>query len=239
MKNTFDDLYLYFSETYLTHDRTKKECDLIERLCKLKIGDHILDIGCGHGRISNELASRGYRVTGIDWSQSALDLAVKNAHDNHLDVTYENKNFLDVAWTEKFDCALSWYTSFGYTDDEDCHSLLREVRASLKSGGRFLIDHINRDRCLKSLPSASVQERDNNFMIDYFIYDTESGRLRINRRFSKDGEITEAPYSIRLLPFTELKGWLSHAGFKDIGGVDIQGQPFRIDSDRMILTGVK
>lgn len=66
MKNTFDYLYIYFSENYLTHERTKKECTLIEQLCSLEKGDHVLDIGCGHGRISNELAHRGHRVTGID-----------------------------------------------------------------------------------------------------------------------------------------------------------------------------
>lgn len=239
MKNTFDDLYLYFSEIYLTPERTKKECDLIERLCSLKRGDHILDIGCGHGRISNELARRGYRVTGIDWSQSALDLATKNARESNVNVCYENKNFLDAVWKEEFDCALSWYTSFGYADDDTSNAQLREIHASLKKGGRFLLDHINRDRCLKSLPVSSVQERDENFMIDHFNYDSEDGRLQIRRRFIKDGSITEAPYSIRLLPFTEIKGWMAQTGFKNIEGYDIQGQSFRINGERMILTGVK
>ena len=239
MKNTFDDLYLYFSENYLTYERTKKECDLIEQLCRLKKGDHILDIGCGHGRIANELASRGYRVTGIDWSQSALDLAAKNARADDLDVCYENKNFLEKVWADEFDCALSWYTSFGYTDDEACRSQLREIHASLKTGGRFLIDHINRDRCLKFLPASSVQEKGENFMIDYFNYDAENGRLQIRRRFVKNGTITEAPYCIRLLPFTEIKGWMRQAGFQNIEGYNIQGRPFRIDGERMILTGVK
>lgn len=239
MKNTFDDLYLYFSESYLTHERTQKECDLIEQLCRLKKSDHILDIGCGHGRISNELARRGYRVTGIDWSQSALDLAAKNARADDLKVCYENKNFLETGWADEFDCALSWYTSFGYTDDEGCHSQLREIHASLKKGGRFLMDHINRDRCLKSLPASIVQEKGENFMIDHFKYDAENGRIQIRRRFVKNGTITEAPYSIRLLPFTEIKGWMSQAGFKNIEGYDIQGQPFRNDGERMILIGVK
>jgi cyclopropane fatty-acyl-phospholipid synthase-like methyltransferase len=239
MKNTFDGLYLYFSENYLTLERTKKECDLIEQLCRLKKGEHIVDIGCGHGRISNELASRGYRVTGIDWCQSALDLASEHARADELEVCYENKNFLKRVWTDEFDCALSWYTSFGYTDDEDCQSQLREIYASLKKGGRFLIDHINRDRCLRSLPASQVQERDENFMIDHFTYDACNGRLQIRRRFFNNGTITEAPYSIRLLPFTEIKGWMSQAGFQNIEGYNIKGQPFRIDGERMILTGVK
>lgn len=239
MKNTFDDLYLYFSASYLTHERTQKECDLIEQLCRLKKGDHILDIGCGHGRIANELARRGYQVTGIDWSQSALDLAARNARADKLDVRYENKNFLEAVWTDTFDCALSWYTSFGYTDDETSNSQLREIYASLKKGGRLLIDHINRDRCLKTLPASSIQEKDDNFMIDHFNYDTENDRLQIRRRFIKNGVVTEAPYSIRLLPYSEIKGWMRQAGFNNIEGYNIQGQPYRIDGERMILTGVK
>lgn len=239
MKNTFDYLYIYFSENYLTHERTKKECTLIEQLCSLEKGDHVLDIGCGHGRISNELAHRGYRVTGIDWSQNALDLAILNARKSNLDICYKNKNFLDTLWREKFDCALSWYTSFGYSNDEICKLQLSKIYDSLKKGGRFLIDHINRDRCLKYLPASSALEREGNFMIDHFDYNPVQGTLHVRRQFIKDGELSETPYNIRLLTFTEIKEWMLHAGFKNIEGYNNKGQPFSVDSERMILTGVK
>jgi SAM-dependent methyltransferase len=239
MNPTFDELYLYFSETYLTPARTKKDCDLIEQLCTLKKGDLVLDIGCGHGRISEELTRRGYCLTGIDWSQSAIALARTNACAQQLLINYINGSFLDAILPQTFDCVLSWYTSFGYGSDSDCILQLEKIYELLKPGGRVIIDHINRDLCLKNLPTTSVHERNNNFMIDSFHYHSESGHLHTHRRFSKNGHVTDAPYNIRLFPFTELKSWLSHAKFKNIKGFDNQGKPFIIDSNRMIIFGVK
>lgn len=239
MNHTFDELYLYFSEVYLTPARTKKDCDLIEQICRLKKGDHILDIGCGHGRICEELTRRGYCLTGIDWSQSAIALARTNAYAQQLTIDYINDDFLNAILPQTFDCVLSWYTSFGYGSDSDCNLQLEKIYELLKHGGRVIIDHINRDLCLKQLPATSIHERDNNFMIDNFHYNSESGHLHTHRRFSKYGHVTDAPYDLRLFPFTELKSWLSRAQFNNIKGFENQGKPFVIDSDRMIITGVK
>lgn len=235
----FDELYIYFSDMYLTEDRNNKECDLIERLCKLKAEDRILDVGCGHERIANELARRGYCVTGIDWNHSAIELARKNAKKSNLVIDYEQKDFLDAGWSQKFDCVLSWYTSFGYVSDEDCRQQLAKINQVLKPKGRFLIDHINRELCLKKLPDVSVQEREKNFMIDSYQYDVNSGYLHVNRRFIKEGKVISAPYRMRLFSFTELKGWLNGANFKRVEGFDSCGGPLVIDSKRMILVGVK
>lgn len=235
----FDELYIYFSDMYLTAERNNKECDIIERLCKLKVGDRILDVGCGHGRIANELARRGYCVIGIDWNHSAIELARKNAKKSNLVIDYEQKDFLDSCWSQKFDCVLSWYTSFGFVSDEDCRQQLAKINQVLKPKGRFLIDHINRELCLKKLPDVSVQEREKNFMIDSYQYDINSGYLHVNRRFIKEGKVINAPYRMRLFSFTELKGWLNDAGFKRIEGFDSCGGTLVIDSNRMIVVGVK
>jgi SAM-dependent methyltransferase len=239
MKNTFDNLYIYFSESYLSVARTIEECSLIERLCDLKPGDSILDVGCGHGRISNELARRGYNVTGVDWSVEALKLAVAKSEEQGLSVKYENANFLNFKALENYELVLSWYTSFGYTDDKSSRTLLRQLNAALKPGGAILIDHINRDRCLKNLPKYSVEECESNYMIDAFDYEVLTGVLNIDRRFVKNGSTILAPYSIRLLSYTELKDWLSYAGFSDVYGFDGHGASLALDSSRMIVRGVK
>ena len=47
-------------------EQTRAEADFLEAVLELPPGGRILDIACGYGRHSLELASRGYRVTGID-----------------------------------------------------------------------------------------------------------------------------------------------------------------------------
>ncbi|PWB35396.1 class I SAM-dependent methyltransferase [Pseudomonas sp. SDI] len=238
MINTFDELYVYFSEVYLTKDRTSRECDLIEGLCRLNKNDHVLDLGCGHGRISNELARRGYRVTGVDWCERALEVAVNDSLNSGVEVDYQSKNFLSATWDGQFDCVISWYTSFGYAGDKESQEQLSKIKSMLKEGGVFLIDHINRDRYLANRPAANVEERDGNLMVDYFDYDVRSGRLNIAREFNCDGRVLEAPYSIRLFALTELKGWLEMSGFKEVSSYGITGEAFCLDSKRMILVGM-
>ena len=72
----YSEEYSFFGEHYMkeyAHDlppeRTKSEVDFIEKVLKLKKRAKILDLGCGHGRHSVELALRGYKVTGQDLNE--------------------------------------------------------------------------------------------------------------------------------------------------------------------------
>jgi len=65
----FDDDYLYFFGEVLD-ERGDTETDLIWNLLGLEPGMEVLDLACGHGRISNRLAALGCRVTGCSPSPS-------------------------------------------------------------------------------------------------------------------------------------------------------------------------
>jgi len=71
--------YLREHKKYLTLARTKSEVDFLIKTLKLKKADKILDIACGDGRHSIELAKRGYQVVGVDRSRFLIKEANKNA----------------------------------------------------------------------------------------------------------------------------------------------------------------
>ena len=53
--------------------------DSLERLTEIAAGASVLDACCGPGRHSIELASRGYRVTGVDITETYLEAARESA----------------------------------------------------------------------------------------------------------------------------------------------------------------
>src|SRR6266404_413193 len=79
--NFFGEDYLNIYSHTLTAERTEKEVAFAEQRLELNLGACVLDLCCGPGGHSVLLAIRGYQVTGLDLSQSYLDLAKRAATD--------------------------------------------------------------------------------------------------------------------------------------------------------------
>jgi SAM-dependent methyltransferase len=235
----FDENYMYFSDSYLTSVRTIQECSLIEKLCSLQKGNSILDVGCGSGRISNELARRGYSVTGIDWNKNALDRARRDADEIAVDVQYKELDYHALDWQGHFDCVISWYTSFGYFDDDSNREILAKIYAATKNNGKFLMDHINRDLSLRNFQRNVVHQRDEGFMIDFVDFDPIKNSIIQNRKYLRNGEINGSVYKIRLFTYTEIADWMKIAGYKKIRGYGREGETFSLESKRMIVVATK
>lgn len=85
------ELYRYFPdydrEPYVQN--TAQEVEFIEReIGHDRCSKLILDVGCGTGRHALELARRGYRVVGVDLSESLLAQGRKMAEAEGLAVTF-------------------------------------------------------------------------------------------------------------------------------------------------------
>ena len=83
-KPWYEELYENYSKQYdkqVFIRGTIGECDFIEHEIEFDKNARILDIGCGTGRHSIELAKRGYMVTGIDFSEAQLDMARQKAEE--------------------------------------------------------------------------------------------------------------------------------------------------------------
>lgn len=84
----FGEDYLRLYGPDLTPERNAREADAVARLLALKPASKVLNLGCGHGRIANELAKRGARVTGLDTNTAFLDRARADAAAAGVDVEY-------------------------------------------------------------------------------------------------------------------------------------------------------
>ncbi|MFL6043373.1 MAG: class I SAM-dependent methyltransferase, partial [Gaiellales bacterium] len=102
-EGVFNDDYLHFYEQILTPERTAEDVEKIVELLELQAGAEVLDCPCGHGRIANALAERGFRVTGIDASEFFLDRARADAQVRGVAVEYTQGDMRSLPWRGRFD----------------------------------------------------------------------------------------------------------------------------------------
>ncbi len=233
----FDQDYLHFYRKFINYEATEHEVDLIETLCGIEEGTRVLDVACGHGRIANPLAEAGAQVVGIDASEFFLERAREDAAERGVNVDYRVGDMRELSFSGEFDVVLSWFTAFGYFDDDTLRKILRAKLEALEPGGSLLIETINRDvGKLTTDERPSVKEIDGEFMLDLGRYDPHDGRLYVRRFVTRNEQkIRSLEYFIRLFTFTELRDWLEQAGFVNVRGFGGEGEVYRLDSARMIL----
>jgi SAM-dependent methyltransferase len=110
----------------------------IDRILPDVRGLSVLDIGCGTGRNSRYLASRGARVLGIDFSGRAVEIARRKA--DGLNPAYRVQSIFDLSDDCAFDVAISWGTvAIACRSRGELRSVMDRISASLKPGGKLLL----------------------------------------------------------------------------------------------------
>jgi SAM-dependent methyltransferase len=142
----FEDVASTLGTAYLRYSFTKgtaQEVDFLVAHLGLVPGTHrVLDVGCGPGRHSHELARRGFTVHGIDVAQRFVDLAREGAPDGATFERMDARRLVDAAEHHgRYDVALSLCEGgFGLLDGiDDDLAFLRGMRAALRPGGRIAL----------------------------------------------------------------------------------------------------
>ena len=85
-------------------------------------------------------------MTGLDLSQSYLDLARRAAADAKVALETVSADMREIPFNDYFDAAINMYSSFGYLESEaEDLRVLESISRSLKRGGRLLLDMLNRE----------------------------------------------------------------------------------------------
>jgi len=243
----FDQRYL---DTYLgglTNERTNKEVDFYIKAAELDASDEILDLACGHGRHSIELAKRGFaHVTGSDYSDVFISKAVIDAKQADVKVSFVQGDMKELPYTNEFDVVLLLFTAFGYFDDKTNRDVLRQIYDSLKPGGRFLIDVVSAEAVIRrfkregvldnetSTPKIARQVEMSGHLTDeteWFDYDIQV--LHSHREWHDDGKKKEYDYYLHVYTMQQYEQMLTNAGFSidDTWG-DTDGNPFNGEDDK-------
>jgi SAM-dependent methyltransferase len=138
---------VYMSNPF-TRDTVNEVDFLIEEL-ELPAKGRILDIGCGSGRHCIELARRGYLVTGVDFSSGMLMEAQREAKKAGVLVEWIQADATKFRSKKPFDAVICLcegaFALLSIEDDSATHdlSILRNINASLKRSGRFVLTSPN------------------------------------------------------------------------------------------------
>ncbi|OGA71144.1 MAG: hypothetical protein A3G83_00470 [Betaproteobacteria bacterium RIFCSPLOWO2_12_FULL_68_20] len=130
---------------------------LLERIAAARVSE-IVDVGCGDGRFTRELALRGAkRVVGVDRSPRAIALARAMNHD--LPALRFLEADITAAWSEPpFEAAVLMEV-LEHIPIDDAPALVRAVRKLLRPGGRLFltVPHRNTPLQAKHFRHFSVQ----------------------------------------------------------------------------------
>lgn len=148
MKQWYEELFANYA---LKYDResfvqgTMGECDLIEREIDYNKATQILDIGCGTGRHSIELATRGYNVTGIDLSESQLNRAKEKASARNLSINFERQDARKLTFFAEFDLVIMLCEgAFPLMETDEMNwQILRNASNALKAKGKLIFTTLN------------------------------------------------------------------------------------------------
>ena len=242
-KSFFDKTYLEFGLSP-KEEKAKKEVDFILKVLRIPKNALILDLACGIGRHSIELAKRGYRVVGIDFKKEYVDYCKERAKKLSLrNVKFMQMDMRDLNFKNKFDFIINIFTSFGYfkTEEENLRVLRKIVRA-LKKNGRFLIDVSNRDSILKRFRERDLTKLKEGYILEKRSFDFSTSKINTKWIFLSKSKkkISEKTTSSRAYSYHELKSILENSGLKVIKSYgNFKGEKISQDTRRLILIGQK
>lgn len=225
-----DYFYAVYYDLLYSHRDVKSEVDFLERvfhrLSEIPVRS-VLDVGCGTGIHSIELARRGYKVLGVDISEVMISKAkAKAAGLDNVSFVVADARCMEFA--EKFDAAIAMYGVISYfTTDDDLLRFLGNLRRTLRDGACFVFDTwsmlgVLEKRVYYETPSVHFRKsgstlavKEEQWSIDV-LDQVSTAEISWSVLDLKTGYVDVMNYELRLRLYTprELKHLLSDTGFK-------------------------
>ena len=203
----------------------------------------VLDLGCGTGSMALELASRGYDMTGVDYSSEMLDVARTRAEEEGADILWLCQDMRELELYGTVDLTVCCLDAINHlTDEYDLDKCFKLVHNYLIPDGLFVFD-VNGKHKFENVYSTNsyVMENDGAMCVWQNYYDEESELCDFyitlfkeegdGRYCRYDEEQTERMYTSEVL-----RDRLTKAGFEvlgEYGGFDFE--PVNESTDRIYM----
>ena len=240
-ENFFHGVALDFWRAAIPAELTRAEADFLTKQLQLSNSAKVLDVPCGNGRISIELAQRGFALTGVDIAKEFIDEAKSSSLQAGVNIDWRNQDMRALPWAGEFDGAFCFGNSFGYLDDDANADFLKAVSVTLKPGARFILDAPAIAECILPTfqPSRSIEIAGIRVDIEHR-YDHEQGRMFNDFTFTRDGVVDKRPSSQRSYTYRELIELLRAASLEPVAAYgSLTEEPFKLGGHRVLLVSQK
>ena len=174
---------------------TRKQVDFLVETLGLTGSEKILDLACGFGRHSLELARRGFTVVGVDITKAYVEDATRQAQEEKLAATFLHKDIRDVDFEDEFDVVLNMADgAIGYLENDAENLKIFDVIArALRPGGKHVMDIMSADYADTHFPCNLWDAGENGVTLSRFEWDKESQIMLYGQKNFTYGEPLTAP----------------------------------------------
>lgn len=210
---------------------TARQVDFLVKTLNLYGGEKILDLACGFGRHSLELARRGFSVTGVDITAEYVNFANALVEKEGLNARLLCLDIRQVPFENEFDVVLNMADgAIGYLEnDGENEKIFDVVSRALIPGGKHFMDIMNGGYAHTHFPCKLWDAGERGLTLSVFEWDEPAKTLIYGQRDYPYGEpLTKPEFAegnpIRLYTLEEIRELFAARGmtvtesFSDFSG---------------------
>ena len=246
-ENFFHGVSLDLWRKAISPKQTKREADFLAKALGCDKGSHLLDIPCGNGRLSLELARRGWQVTGMDIAAEFIEEAkASSLSDQSADAgrtdSAARADFLlgdmrQIPGEAIYDGAYCFGNSFGFLEYADMERFLSGVARSLKPGARFIIETgMAAESVLQKFEAVTSHQIQDISITIKEQYLAEESCIDTEYVFEQNGKIDSRLAKHWIYTVAEIRRLLEHAGFEieSLYG-SLKFEPYTLGADELFV----
>ena len=205
---------------YDAHDPGRVDTAFYVALAADLPASSIIDVGCGTGAITCELARQGHRITGVDPSSEMLDLARARPGGDLVRWIQGEASALENSPPSDL-AIMTGHVAQIISDEGDWRRTLTAIRRALRPGGQLAFESRNpaAREWLAWTPETSFQRMEDTEFgpveVWWQLLDVSGDMVHyeIHYRFVASGEEAVSVNALRFRGQSDLTGSLSDAGF--------------------------
>lgn len=226
-------------------EETGRQVDFLVQKLRLTGGERILDLACGFGRHSLELARRGYRVVGVDITPDYVAFAQEQAKKENLPAEFFCMDIRQIPFDREFDVVLNMADgAIGYLENEaENQKIFVAVSRALKPGGKHFMDIMNGSYADAHFPCQLWDAGEKGLTLSRFEWDPETRILLYGQQDYTYGAPLEKPVfeegnPIRLYTLLEIREMYASVGMRVTEAFgDFKGSPASSGCIQMLVCG--